>query len=298
MPASPLPFTSGLLRISDRYGRLLPTVAEIVLTVLVAHAAALLVWQLFPLPEGSGWAPPPVSANGMSAAKAGPNVELIASAHLFGQYEAPAAPALTELEAAPDTQLNLTLMGILSETAERGSRALIASSSGEEKTYAVGDDIERNTSLHSIFPDRVILTRAGRFETLRLDKNAPRRNIQSGDDGSEEDSEPVVDTTATMLSAVRAELLADPSRAADFIRAQPASSGGQMRGYRVYPGRDRSAFTAAGLRPGDLVTQVNGIQLNDPSTALQMLSQLSSAGALTVVVERGGEQQTINVNFQ
>lgn len=297
MPASLLRYNPGLLRISDRYWRLLPSAAEIVLSVLVAHAAALLVWQLVPLPEGSGWTAPVALAADTLPATSGPNVELIASAHLFGQYEAPAAPALTELDAAPDTQLNLTLMGILSQTAERGSRALIASSSGEEKSYAVGDDIERNTSLHSVFPDRVILVRAGRFETLRLDKNAPRKNVSSSDDG-DQDEEPVGDTTANMLNAVRAELLADPSRAADFIRAQPASSGGQMRGYRVYPGRDRSAFTAAGLRPGDLVTQVNGIQLNDPSTALQMLSQLSSAGALTVVVERGGEQQTINVNFQ
>ena len=66
----------------------------------------------------------------------------------------------------------------------------------------------------------------------------------------------------------------------------------------LYPiSSDRAIFTAAGLRPGDLVTEVNGIQLNDANTALQMLGQLSSATSLTVVVERGGQPQTVNVNF-
>jgi general secretion pathway protein C len=73
--------------------------------------------------------------------------------------------------------------------------------------------------------------------------------------------------------------------------------GGQLKGYRVYPGKDRSAFTAAGLRPGDLVTSVNGVQLDDPAKALQMLGDLGQAGQVNLVVERGGQSQNISINL-
>jgi general secretion pathway protein C len=65
----------------------------------------------------------------------------------------------------------------------------------------------------------------------------------------------------------------------------------------VYPGRDRAAFTSAGLRPGDLVVSVNGVQLDDPAKALQMLGDLSQAGQVNLVVERGGQTQNISINL-
>lgn len=297
----PLP---ALRRAYERYGRRLPGLAELLLTVLLAQAAASLVWKLVPPPSGSTWrAPGPAAATGgnPTTAAQGPQVGLIASAHLFGEYQAPADPVLSELSSAPDTRLDLTLLGILSATSERGSRALISASSGEEKPYAIGDDVVRGVSLQAIFPDRVILARAGQLETLRLDKNAPAAPLQGGygsDAAQEGDvgdgSEPA---TAAMLTSIREQVLTDPSRASDYIRVQPASSGGQLRGYRVYPGKERAAFTAAGLRPGDLVTQVNGIQLNDANTALQMLGQLSQSSSVSMVVERGGQPQTVNLNF-
>ncbi len=94
-------------------------------------------------------------------------------------------------------------------------------------------------------------------------------------------------------------MLANPSKAQDYIRVQPAPnpSGSGQLGYRIYPGRDRSVFTAAGLRPGDVVSSINGVQLDDPSKSLQLLSDLSQANQVTLTVQRGGETQTVNVNL-
>ncbi len=284
-----------LRRLAEQHGKRLPRVAEWLLTVLIAYSAALLAWKLVPLPQSARWSPPPPAAGDAMAAPRGPDAAAIAAAHLYGQAAAPDAPSQDQIEDAPDTRLNLSLLGILSATVERGSRALIASSDGEEKPYAIGSDVIRGVSLQAIFADRVILSRAGQLETLRLDKDAPSRApVQTARPAAET---PTGSNAAAVLSTIREELLNDPSRANQYIRMQPSSSGGQLRGYRIYPGRDRAVFNAAGLRPGDLVTEVNGIQLNDASTALQMLGQLSSATSLTVVVERGGQPQTVNVNF-
>jgi general secretion pathway protein C len=45
------------------------------------------------------------------------------------------------------------------------------------------------------------------------------------------------------------------------------------------------------------VTAVNGVQLDDTQKAMQMLSDLSKAGSVSVVIDRGGQPQTINVTF-
>jgi general secretion pathway protein C len=298
MPSTSLRTPPALLRAYERHARSLPRVAEAVLVVVLAYALAGLVWRLVPAPAGSAWQAPreaPLPSGG--AGSQGPNVDLIANAHLFGEVPLAADPAMSELTEAPDTRLDLTLLGILAATADRGSRALIGASNGEEKPYAIGDDVVRGVRLQAIFPDRVILARGGQLETLRLDKDAPSKGGGAPQAVAAAASD-VAPSTGALLSSIRQELLNDPSRASEYIRIQPASSGGQLRGYRIYPGRDRTAFNAVGLRPGDLVTQVNGIQLNDANTALQMLGQLSQAGSVSVMVDRGGQQQVVNVNFE
>jgi general secretion pathway protein C len=155
--------------------------------------------------------------------------------------------------------------------------------------------VVRGVNLQAIFPDRVILSRNGQLETLRLDKD--RAGTALAGPGAAPAGPAGNTDTAQMLGNIRDQLLNDPSKAADYLRIQPANVNGQQHGYRIYPGRDRSVFNGAGLRPGDLVTSVNGVQLDDPARALQMLGDLSSANTLNLTVERGGSQQAITVNL-
>lgn len=289
LPESWLRAASALYQ---RHGRRLPAIAAVVFAVLLGRIAADLAWVLVPQPEGARWQPPPAAP---ATARAGdaPDVSAIASAGLFGRYEVAATGA--SLLAAPDTPLNLTLIGVLADSREEFSRALIAQGA-DERSYAIGDDVSRGVTLQAIFPDRVILSRAGRLETLRLERDKP---------GAGGDSAPPPVAQADerapggppALAQIRDEVLRDPARASDYVRVQPANVGGTLKGYRVYPGKDRSAFTAAGLRPGDLVTSVNGVQLDDPAKALQMLGDLSQAGQVNLVVERGGQSQNISINL-
>ena len=129
---------------------------------------------------------------------------------------------------------------------------------------------------------------------MRLDKDAPSRNLVS----ERSDSSALPDRVALpQLASVREQILQDPTQAANYLRVQPAAVGGALRGYRIYPGRDRSLFNAAGLRPGDLVTAINGTDLNDATRALQMLTELSTATQVSLTVERGGNPQTVNISL-
>lgn len=276
-----------------RHGARLPPVVTLLLVAFLAHQAAALVWQWMPLPKAAAWTPAPGFVD-PTPTRAALNVDALANAHLFGQYQA-SANAST-LANAPDTQLNFTLLGILAGSVETESRALIAKDNNDEAAYAIGDDISSGVNLQAIFPDRVILSRSGRLETLRLDKDAPSNapvfnavsNVSEPQEGSP--------AAAQMLSAIKEQVITDPSKAANFIRVQPMTGEGGLKGYRVYPGPERGAFNAAGLKPGDVVTAINGTPLNDQGQALQLLQSLTQATSLSLTIDRNGVSQSVNVS--
>jgi general secretion pathway protein C len=70
-----------------------------------------------------------------------------------------------------------------------------------------------------------------------------------------------------------------------------------MVGYRVTPARNRDAFSALGLEPGDVLTEVNGTALNDPASSLQVFESLGEASMATVTLLRNGNPQVVVVDM-
>ena len=296
LPTLPPVLSAALAKASlfyRQHGARLPPLVALLLLLLLAQQLASLLWTVIPLPKSTAWSPAP----GFLAPAAGKpafSVDALAGSHVFGQYQASASTA--SLANAPDTQLNFTLLGILAGSSEAESRALIAKDSANEAAYAIGDDVASGVNLQAIFLDRVILSRNGRLETLRLDKDAPSNapvfNV-SGNGAEPQEGSPAA---AEMLSAIKEQVVSDPSKAANFIRVQPITGDGGLKGYRVYPGPERAAFNAAGLKPGDVVTAINGTALNDPAQALQLLQSLSQAGGMSLTIDRNGVSQSVNVS--
>ncbi|MDH3915422.1 MAG: PDZ domain-containing protein, partial [Chromatiales bacterium] len=71
---------------------------------------------------------------------------------------------------------------------------------------------------------------------------------------------------------------------------------GQQQGDRVYPGRERQQFAKLGLRPGDLITQINGMSLEDPARGMEIFRGLSDATQVSVTVERGGQTEILTLD--
>lgn len=83
------------------------------------------------------------------------------------------------------------------------------------------------------------------------------------------------------------------------LRAVPSydAGAGKLRGFRLYPGKNRTAFNDLGLRPGDLVTAINGATLDDPQRSQEIMNTIENSDQATVTLVRGTQVQDLRVNF-
>ena len=72
---------------------------------------------------------------------------------------------------------------------------------------------------------------------------------------------------------------------------------GELRGYRISPGKEQDQFELLGFRSGDLVTSVNGIELNDPANTIRLYQTMRSAGEAVFELQRDNQPITVSVNL-
>jgi general secretion pathway protein C len=275
----------------QRAGRVLPPWISLILVVIIGWQLATVFWALVPGSSAGDAVTVPAS---MASTQRAENVDVnaIATAHLFGVADAEAPEQVVQQEITedlPDTRLtNLTLKGTLAATDPKDSIAIIADSGNKQLIYFVGDPVTSGAKLHAVYRDRVVLNENGRLTNLELpteftaSSTPPVRRISASSRKAAEETNNIQSVVANNISAL-----------SDVIRPTPYFVNGQQQGYRVYPGRDRRQFAALGLRPGDLIKDIDGQALSDPSQAMKIFQSLGTADQVSVTVERNGQPQTL-----
>jgi len=261
-----------------------PTAVSVLLVVALAAQLAAVVWQVVAPSE------PSMSVEGPVAAPArGPNVAGIVNAHLFGTA---AQVASGDAATAPMTNLRLVLAGTLAGPEPEQGWAIIGETAQNAKVYATGATVPGGARLKAVYADRAILDRNGKLESLPL----PRLAGGTGPVPVSYAPRPTPQQPASLADSVRQLVEQDPAAVSEIIRPQPVFAGGQQKGYRVYPGRNRAQFARLGLMPGDLVTAVNGAPLDDPSQSLESLRSVGTGSPVMLTIERNGQVQQITVD--
>jgi general secretion pathway protein C len=269
----------------DRWRGLLrargPQIAVWALALALAAQAAIIVTRL----AGAGRS----AAAGPSAVlpQQGRHVDvaMIANSHLFGT--APVAVANSSDSDAPKTSMPLVLTGIIAARDPKDGLAILGENASGAKVYAVGDNVPGGARVQSVYEDRVLLMRDGHLESLTL----PRQYSTGGRPSM------AAAPAENPLDRMRRVLNDQPGLIADVMRPQPVFADGKQRGYRVYPGPNRQAFMRLGLRPGDLVTGINGTPLDDPTRGQEIFRTLGSSSEARVTVMRNGRQQDLTLNM-
>jgi general secretion pathway protein C len=271
----------------SRLARNGPWLATMLITALIAIELARITVMLVGANQLKSVPLPPAHAGpGLSPGlrRAALDVQSVANAHLFGT--AAPDPSSQDPANAPPTTANLLLAGTIATQDPKHGVAIIGDG-GQSKVYSVGDNIS-GFKLHSVYLDHVILDRGGALETLTLPRQLPpARPLVAKANG-----QPAVENLKRMVQQ-------DPNILAQVMRAVPSydSAAGKLRGFRIYPGKNRTAFNNLGLKPGDLVTAINGTALDDPQHGQEIMNTIETADRATVTIERGGQAQELTLNI-
>lgn len=278
----------------------------LVLILMLSYSLAQFSWRLLSspvlaplLPAKSVNSKPPGSNGSVSSSGL---AQQIPKWHLFGEFkQEEVVPEPVDL---PETNLKLVLKGLIASTDPDEARAIVADPSGKENFYKIGDKLPGNAELDEIHIDRIVIKRRGRYETLKLPKESldiasqpvtPQRTTRSGRSVQRAAS---TSNQNISLREYRDTLLNNPQKVADLVRINPAYKNGRFSGYKLQSGRDTKFLSRYGLKPGDVVTSVNGVTLDSPAKGFGLIKDLSSADTLDLVVDRNGIKQrfTLPVN--
>jgi general secretion pathway protein C len=266
----------------------------VILIVACSYTLAKLTWLLIPNNEQVQHAPVQQKTNTTASdiSLQQQKIQQITQVHLFGVYQTKATqPVKTD---APETRLNLTLKGVLAATPMESASAIIAmGKSGNEDIYSIGDKVSSAT-VKEIHSDRVILERNGRYETLRMPKEFSENTLIQSTNSSDMSSAPK--TPGRVLSDIRQQILKNPTSFGQFAIPIPYNVNGKLKGYKLRPQSDRALFDQVGLSPDDVITSINGVELDDPSKGLAALRSLQRAKQINIKVLRNGAE--IPLNFE
>lgn len=309
----------------------------VVLLVWACFNLATLFWALFPapqIPEPSSATPrnAVIEAKTGSSGQSGIDINALVAAELFGPVDptevvAEVAPVESELiRDVEETNLNLTLKGVILSSISENSEAIIGHGR-EEKFYMVGAKLPggNNVRLVQVQTDQVILENNGHNEALRLfeptdgvtsspapsrsrnlslgnlarnpreilDEELARAGIDPDDIDDDEDDGPLEPTPKNRRVISQA-----PDSLAEVIKFSVAREAGEIVGYKIRPGRDRAIFSQLGLQPNDIVTEINGIALNSSGSVTQVYREMREATSATLTLLRDGQTETLNITLE
>ena len=281
----------------------LPLALVLIMTIVLAQLAAKTTWQIFTSTTTSR-VTGRSDLNSQSMPAKETNLAEVVNAHLFGSL---ATTASSGPISAPVTRLKLTLHGVFASDDAKLAMAIISDAGGRQKYYRIGDAVPGGARLHAIYKDRVILQREGKLETLKLPREVASFNTLPS---------PVTSSTTTGLNTqlpdasskvieikasdkvkqLRETLINSPQQIWKDVRIEPVLEGGKIQGYR-FAHKDRQLMQSLGLKPDDVIVEINGMALSDPSVLYDIMSQITSMENVSLTIKRKGQTETIDITM-
>lgn len=207
---------------------------------------------------------------------------IVKQAHLSGATEADQVSVEPTPIEAPSTRIEMVLQGTFISDNAQIAQAIIADTSGKEEIYSVGDEAPDGSKVHEILADRVILVRKQRYKTLHLLHDDIKDVIinpglaSTHKKGHQSDS---------LDFPTMKEL---PASLNELVSPQPVRVSGKFIGIRVKSIKDPYLMDKLGLQQGDVITWINGVDLENPIKGMRALKSISSGDYVNMTVVRNG----------
>ena len=300
------PARAGDILVSPAHGRrdcegemfnpskVLLATARVLVIGAIAATLARAIWFFALGPE-----PAQLVESARPAASSGPEVmdiEQIAALNLFGTPTSGAGGF--NVDAAPDTELDLELLGIFLAGQPDTSVAIIGSRGDAGQAYREGDPIFGNAKVAEIRRDVVLISRAGLMEALRfadestltfnqgpaatLEKRIGTRDAASGFAVTGAETPNLTDS----VEAFRSRLEQDPDGTLRAVGLEPVSIEGDTV-YRIGRSAASSQLGRTGLQPGDTILSIDGQSLDEVRQSPEAFAALLSKGSARLEIQRG-----------
>jgi len=223
------------------------------------------------------------------------------------------APAAIETAPAtgdpPTTDLPLQLIATLVSSDSRSSVATVGNAQGNRQgAYRVGGDIPGAGPVVLVqarfidFENR----RRGRVERLPLFRElAESRPAQAPSPSTAKQAaqglegiRKLSDTEYAIDRSVVGRVLANPLAMAGGARVSWTSDKGVPSGFKLFAVRPGSALAAIGLRNGDAVRAVNGMQITGMDKALEVVTKVRESSNLSLTITRNGQPVELRYRIQ
>jgi general secretion pathway protein C len=252
------------------------TLFELALLALVALQCARLIWTILtPVGPIGDW-----RASGSDRGAA--STAVLGGFDPFFRLSGSGGPVTV-------TSLNLKLYGIRQDQASGRGSAIIAGSDGQQRSIAVGEEIEPGVTLKAVNFDSVTISRGGADEQLFMDQSEGPAAVAAP-------AAPSAPAPAVVQPSTAVEPGSPPPPPSKLypneVSMAPRMNGTQLTGVTVRPQGNDAAFKAFGLAPGDVVVAVNGRRIQSMEQAREMATQLASARVM-LQVERDGRVMTV-----
>jgi len=278
---------------SPQTSRRMALILNLALITLIAWHVANLTWQL--IPADTAISQPAQSSSSMPGGEKfeKPSMANVVLLHLFGESKtASTSKRASGPIKAPDTHLQLALHGVFASENSELSLAIISEKKGKDKTYRQGDSLPNGVLLHEIYADRVILSRNGKLETLRLIRKQADIKVSSRPalPGSGELHQ------SERINQFKQNYKRDPQSLWKQIRISPVMKNGRIEGYR-FSHNDRALMKDLGLQAQDVITAINGTAVTDTASLMEMMGGINSMSELNLTLRRNGQTKDITVRF-
>jgi len=216
----------------------------------------------------------------------------------------------------PKSDLGLTVVGTIFGGDPKSGVAMIENSKKEIDTFMVGDAIfpGENAVLSHVWRERIYVLRDGnRYEYLDVTRDELRRSdrrirTSSGTDssnsaasrGSDIFSEPGFERKSSSIKMSseyrRKTLTSDFAKVLQDAKAEPNMVDGKLKGFRLTRIREESIYEKSGFVDGDIISEINGIELISAPQAISTLQSLRDANQIEVTLLRGDKKSTVTIN--
>ena len=281
----------------QRYQQHINTAVVVLLVIYLVALVADITWRFIPDPDqqesqqaSQSSATNRTSGNQQQRA----NVNNIQRLNLFGNKSAEPVKEEPVVTDAPQTNLNLTLTGVVASNENKAGAAIIANR-GTQATYGIGEKVEgTNATVQEVYEDRIIIKNGSRMETLMLEgedfaKMADSQVVKQAKPKKQYRS-PV---SLKQLNRVSKK----PDQFSDYITVNMIQSNGDIEGFRVNPGKDKSLFSDGFLQPNDIITDINGLDLTNPNQARELVNVLTKAKRLDIRLTRNGTEEKVLIEL-